>query len=744
MRTNLSTTTLRALAGMAILGLAGAALAQNAGQPGAQVNGAQAAAADRWDKNDPEFKASAEALRDFIHFIRINRSDVAAGLGRQLLAKNLKPTHFVDLVEGSGELTRFQDTIGRAMRSPELEPVAGAMLKLYERGKLDRVRNADEIKRNLRLLKGMQRARIEGHERLVAAGEYAVPQLLEALLNRADIEMQAQAQGVLISLGQQAVMPLCTALHALDPASQETVADILGLIRYRTSVPFLHDLLMKTSAPNVKASCERALTRIGASGMPAEPAALYEWLGESYYAHKPELTSFPGEEHQLLWAFTPQIGLHMTAVRTEVFHEAMSMRMAEKSLALRPQGNGTALSLWLASNFRREIETPQSYQNPAYPAGKRDAMYFAVAAGAGPSQAVLARALNDKHTPLARRAIAAIEQTAGGGALWAGEGEQRPLLDSLRYPNRRVQYEAALALGKAQPTANFGGSERVVPLLASAIRDASARYAVVVSGDKELGDSLRKILEKGGYTVLPVAMQLGDAQQGIAEAPGIDLIVSSLSGDRTQILLDDVRMSPKLAATPVLSLVEGQPAIDLARRFERDPLVAIRARGLNEGQITAAVMQLVDNATGGPVSAEEAREYATRSLAVLRDLALAGNRVFDVGEACLPLISALTDTQGQTRLEVAEVLSRIEQKRAQVALMDAALNAADEERIALLAKVADSAKRYGNLLEPRQVERAMELAVKGKDQEATAAAALVGSLKLPNANLVPLILGTQG
>jgi hypothetical protein len=75
--------------------------------------------------------------------------------------------------------------------------------------------------------------------------------------------------------------------------------------------------------------------------------------------------------------------------------------------------------------------------------------------------------------------------------------------------------------------------------------------------------------------------------------------------------------------------------------------------------------------------------------------------------------------------------------------MDAALNGAGEERVALLGKVADSAKRFGNLLEPRQVERAMELAVKGKDQEATAAAALVGSLKLPNTNLVPLILGTK-
>ena len=76
--------------------------------------------------------------------------------------------------------------------------------------------------------------------------------------------------------------------------------------------------------------------------------------------------------------------------------------------------------------------------------------------------------------------------------------------------------------------------------------------------------------------------------------------------------------------------------------------------------------------------------------------------------------------------------------------MDAALAASSDERVALLAKVASSAKRNGNLLEPRHITALRDVVTGGEDAEATAAAALMGALNLPNAELVPLILGQQG
>jgi len=53
-------------------------------------------------------------------------------------------------------------------------------------------------------------------------------------------------------------------------------------------------------------------------------------------------------------------------------------------------------------------------------------------------------------------------------------------------------------------------------------------------------------------------------------------------------------------------------------------------------------------------------------------------------------------------------------------------------------------RRFGNKLEPRQVNSLVRLASAAEtDAQATAAAALMGALSLPNKDLIPLILGEQ-
>ena len=74
--------------------------------------------------------------------------------------------------------------------------------------------------------------------------------------------------------------------------------------------------------------------------------------------------------------------------------------------------------------------------------------------------------------------------------------------------------------------------------------------------------------------------------------------------------------------------------------------------------------------------------------------------------------------------------------------MDAATRSIIELDTSVL-PIAASARRFGNMLEPRQINRVLELAGSPDDETAVAAATVAGALALPNRDLVPLITGGE-
>jgi len=689
----------------------------------------------------------SELLADFEHFVLIANYDLARAKGVELMDRQLDAVAFVELVESGGNTRRYERALARAMNVVELEDLAALMDRTYRKGKLDRARDPSEVARNIELLVGTLRQQQLARERLVAAGEYAMPQLLDAVLQGQNPELRARSMAVMRDLGRQAVLPLVTALPMLDAGRQEILVDVLGQIPYRTSLPFLVQLNKTTTSSSVRQATARAVANLNGS-LDARPADLFAALGEGYYDERVELTSFSGEDHQLLWNYDSGLGLVMVPIVTEVFHEAMAMDMASRSLALDPS-NGSTLALWLSANFSREIDSPAEYKNPAYPSDWREAMYYAVSAGAQINQLVLARGLDDSDTPLARRAIAAIEKTAGSDSLISlglGTEARSPLLEALRYPDRRVRYEAALALGQSEPIAQFEGSARVVPTLASAVRNAASRTAVVMTGsDREAYDGYRRLLEQDGFTVLPLAVNgLDDIAGPIAEAPSVDVIVLGLSEADTRNAIETARSMQKLSVTPILSLAGAEDFGELDRVFGRDQLVEVRRNSISQDQLRNALNAVIASGSGGLITEAEAQDYAVRALSVLRDLAVSGNSVLPVEDARASLASALTEKSGSTKLEVAEVLAHIGRAESQEALMDTAIRATGAEQLAMLEKVGDSAKRHGNLLPDRQVRRLMEMSVSEDRPLATVAAAVVGALELPNYQITPMILKTTG
>ncbi len=755
-----SSQTLEALSGLA-RALPAAALVMGVGA--ASVAQAQDAVVAADDNKSAALKVTDEQLLDdFAHYVLIARPDMAESVGAQLLGKVTSAKDFATLVEKNGTdgVNRFVDATTRAIKlqgQGNLNAVAGGLLKMYDKGRLDRARDPQTIAENIKMLTGGQRAKLLGRTGLQHAGEYAMPQLLEAYLQDKDTTLAVESQAVMISLGRHAIVPLTTGLLEMTPTQQEKVVRVLGQIPYSMTKPFLADLKSTTTSNEVRSACDQALARLqGGANVAGDPAGMYRDLAEAYYQEKSEVTNFPGEDFQLLWSFDPAVGLSMNAIRTPVFHEAMAMNLLERGLELESAAgnvNADTVGLWVASNYSREFDTPTGYVNPAYPVEgaaadgatlRRSADYFGVAAGTDVAQRVLSRALTDRDTPLVRRALHNVEQTAGGKVAVETLGGASPLVAALNYPNRRVQNEAALAIAAASPTTTFSGSERVVPTLASAVAAGTDQFAVILAPDAERSQSVRTLLEGMGYTVLPSGTSLTGLATPIAEAANIDLIVvSGFSAEESAKHKDEARGYTRTAASPMLILTSADVYSQQQRRFEADKTVALRPLGTSDEGLKATIDSLIETAAGGRVSAEEAEAYALRSLGALRDLAVSNNPSLKVTDAAAPLMNALNTATGSRREGIAGVLSLVGQDRAQRALFDAAVASEEADRAMLIANVTESAKRFGNLLEQRQIDQLIDLASSDNEAEATAAAALMGALNLPNKNLVPLILGEK-
>jgi hypothetical protein len=687
-----------------------------------------------------------ELINDFVHYVLIDRADAAKAMGQGLLDRKLTPTEFTKLVDSTTGFKRFSDAVARAGRTPSLEPVAGALFKFYEGGQLEQARDPGAIESSIKMLSGDMRQRSVARERLLFAGEYAVPKLFSTYFAGSDVATNAEIRRILVELGRHSVMPLVTALPQLNPAQQQQVCAILGDLPQTQSLPYLYDLASTTKNDNVKAAAETAIHNIsGAVNAQMPIAERYNDLAEAYMKGSPSLMTFPNDANQLVWDYQPGTGLTFQGVDTRVFPQTMAMKVSERALAKDAEST-RAVSTWIAANFSRELRSPEGYENPVYGKDHRDAMYYAVAAGPGIGQNVLGKAIDASDTPLVRRALAALEKTAGRD-LWKAYQDpsvRKPLLEALKYPNRRVQTEAAIDIATADPKDPFEGAPSVVRQLGSTIRDASAKYALVVAPTTELQQNASELLRKNGFTVLPPATSIDEVRQAIADSPGVDIIVANrLPSQQSGDLIAQSQSDARLRATPILAIVTPQGRQDLYPRYARDVRVRLLSDGAGPKDVENSVNELINAASGGLITGAEADAYKARSLSALRDLAKSGSPILSAIEAQGPLIGAVSDAKGDTKAKIAEVLSLIGTAQSQIALADAALAGEGAQKATLLGYLADSAKRFGNLLEKRQVDALVSLTGKAKGEEATAAAAVVGALNLKGIGVVPLILGTD-
>lgn len=676
-------------------------------------------------------------MKDFLHYVRIAKPELAAASGQALLDSSITDEQLALLVADNDLEDKLISVLRRGRRMPGVEGIVSEMETRVEDGRIGLARDSKRIAESVQMLGGTLRQKMLAETRLVAAGEYAMPALLAAVVDGNDPVLEVAATSVIERIKRQAVLPLCAALMQVDPSAQRKICNMLGEIGYPTAEPFLLELADAKGTPDVvKDAAMRAFKRLG--GTSTSVSAQFVALGRRFFEKEMSLTPWPAEPMNNIWSYDGYAGLTPTSIATPIYSDVMAMKMAQAALGF-DDGSADALSLFVASDLRRGNDMSDGMTDPIFGDQSYSAEFFATAVGPGTTQDVLAMALDQFDTALVNDALVALGDTTGRANLFVGS--RLPLLECLRYPDRRVQYRAALVLANALPKQSFPGDDAVVPLLGSAVRDSGAMFGIVVASNDEDRRTYGSDLQAMGFTVLDGGDSYDTVRTQLGRSVGLDLVV--VRGDSALIreTVKGLRNDNLSAAVPVIACTNAADEMDLGNDFSGDRATMIWTAGGDQQAFMNAATALLKRTGGASMDEGEALEFALASLDALARVAASDSTVLEVASARAALLEALANGDGHMHLLVADVLSMIPGSDAQQALIDSALAASDEmEQIDMLDLVAASARRFGNQAAPRQVSALQDMIGSSQGDVADAAGRAFGALNVGPRQAVELIL----
>lgn len=679
---------------------------------------------------------ATQAAQQFVHSILIAKPDQAAAAAQVLLAETLAATELAQLVEANDLAGRMEDAFrrGRDMAGV-VDELAAVEIKL-ETGRKALAREHARIAEAIAMLTGPVRGQLLAKDRLLAAGEYAVPALLGQVVESRTPGADVAAGRVLVQISRPAALPLAMALPSLDATSQRKVALILGEIGYPVAVPVLLDIAQAPGAtPDVAESAMVAVRTIG-GGSSQSAAQAYAQQAVRFLSADPTLIAYADEPTQNVWNWSQGGGLGAQQVSTSIYFDVLAMHFAQRSLELEP-GNRQALALFIAADLRREARMQDGVKDPLYSGSGRSAQYFATLAGPSVMQDVLAFGLGLNDTGLIRAALAALRETAGAQEMIAAGST--PVVSCLLYPDRRVQFEAALALASVTPRAPYAGSEQVVPILAQAVRSGGQLFGGIVAPSAEDSQRFASSLKAAGFVPL-TAVQSADGFETVsARNAGSDLAVIGGSASSIRDAFAALRARRSSQTLPVL--IVAQPADQGSlRALEKDGRTVVIGAGVSDDAFAAGIRTVMARSYGGEPTSDDMSRFVPQSLEALMRIGYQAGATYRIEDAERGLVEALRTQEGSIRVAVATVLSLVSTESAQRALMEAALSATGDEQALLFEPVAASARRWGNHVASTQADALRMVVERSTGAVAEAAAAAYGALNLPSGQAVQMIL----
>lgn len=483
-----------------------------------------------------------ENWKDFVHYVKIGHSDLAKGYAQAILQSNPDPVELLALSKETPTDYQILELVYESKRDPELAELVGKVLKVINEGTFTRRTDAPIIAEEVRRLTGTDRGWVMAVERLRAAGEYAIPFMLDAM---ADDTRKAEYPNIIRALpeiGRDAIRPLVAALQTDNVFIKGEIIKALGKIGYPQSQGYLKYIAENDKSPELRAMAGTSLAQIDPSAVQVPAARLFFKLGEDYYYRVQSFAPQEDADFANMWFWNAQDGrLERVEVDKGHFYELMSMRACE--WALRADATfGHAIGLWVAAFFKAEsagVAMPEFF-GPAH----ADALVYATTAGVQYLHQALARAVRDNNAYVALGVVEALATTAGEKSLLYQIGAAQPLAEALRFKNRAVRYSAAIAIASAGPQEKFAESKLVIANLAQAI----GQNAEAGGGDDGLWSE--KVANTYAVRAAEVMLKLAESRNRVIEL--------SLAQQHLAAATNDKRPEIQILAGKVLAYL-GSP-----------------------------------------------------------------------------------------------------------------------------------------------------------------------------------------
>jgi hypothetical protein len=709
----------------------------------AQAAGADAAAV----AVDP---AALKVVESFFHFASLGRYELARAEAEKIIGNSaLPPLDVLNAFERAVEQRNWRVPAERRIelyerllswqQVPELKEPVVRLIGIFNSAKSGRAADIAFIEQNIQRLGVNRRAYLLGMEQLKQSGELAVPVMIRFLQDPEQRELNIPIRSALRDLGVRALNPLLAATEMKDWNTLPWIVAALGDLGYDAAVPYLLRLYQDQQVPAaVKSAARQSLIRLNVSDPSLDAAESFLQLAERFYYEKSSVAAEPDQPVAHVWQWTGSI-LDKKIVPAAAFNEHMALRACEYVLSIDP-ARGDAVSLWLAAAYRRSAEA-QGAADPMWGEDHPAPDYFGTQSGTQHLNVTLARALRDREPAVALGAIQSLFKIAGTANLFGGD--DRSLMEAVRYPDRRVRFEAAFAFANSLPQQEFDGQQHIVPIMAEALgQTGRVGVLVLARSQDELNTRIEQLGKAGPYLVRGGTTPQAMIQAG-AGLSGVDVIVvSEKDGPVVQDLFDELRGNFRLARAATLVQVTSRLASPYAQVALRDPLITV-TDAQDEAGLGAAIEEARKRAGGLPLDEQTATDYALRSASLMTKLATNGSQVLDLQVGLNALLAALEDNRPEVARAAGNVLALLDGQTVQKALVAKALdeNTAEDLRIGFLKDLAENAKKFENQLETAQIEALTSLCESAVSLPLKSAAAEAhGALRLSSEHVKKAIL----